>query len=295
MPSSRADPESEAVALPEPAGPRSLPDPAARPLPELLDSLDSEGATILAGQSGYLQFVGYQQLVAIAERAGAVIRLTHRPGHFIVAGRPLALVWPPKAADQVGDALGRSHLTGPHRTLIQDPVFAIDQLVEIAIRALSPAVNDTFTALTCIDWLSAGLCRISTRTLAEGVFRDRLGRVRLIESATSYSRMVNRSIDKIRQAARGMPAVVIRLMDSLAYVVEYTTSSDQRAVLRRQADMVLRAAEEDIAEPNDLAQVRERFEYLVAVSEERQATQVATGERAAVAHSVPKGALAGES
>ena len=59
-------------------------------------------------------------------------------------------------------ALAKAHVTGPHRTLMQDPVFAIDQLVEIAIRALSPAVNDTFTALTCIDWLSAGLSRLSS-------------------------------------------------------------------------------------------------------------------------------------
>ncbi len=270
-------PELEPV-TPTPVVRSVLPDPAARPLPQLLDSLASEGATVIAGESGYLQFVGYQQLVDIAERAGAVIRLTYRPGHFIVAGRPLALVWPPKAANQVGEALARSHLTGPHRTLIQDPVFAIDQLVEIAIRALSPAVNDTFTALTCIDWLSAGLCRISTRTLAEGVYRDRLGRVRLIEIDPSYSRMVNRATDKIRQASRGMPAVVIRLMDSLAHVVEYTTSADQRAVLMRQAEMILRAAEQDIQEPNDLAQVRERFASLVAVSEERQATETAASQ-----------------
>ena len=52
-------------------------------------------------------------------------------------------------------------MTGPHRTLAQDLAFAIDQLVEIAIRALSPAVNDTFTALTCIDWLGDGLCKIT--------------------------------------------------------------------------------------------------------------------------------------
>ncbi len=75
----------------------------------------------------------------------------------MLAGRPLATVWPGGAAGQVREALAKAHLTGPHRTLSQDPVFAIDQLVEIAIRALSPAVNDTFTALTCIDWLSAGL------------------------------------------------------------------------------------------------------------------------------------------
>ena len=130
--------------------------------------LKERGGIVPAVASGYLQFVGYAQLVEIATRTDAVIRLTHRPGHFIAAGRPLATVWPRGAAPQVAQALAKAHVTGPHRTLMQDPVFAIDQLVEIAIRALSPAVNDPFTALTCIDWLSAGLRRISCRTLGEG-------------------------------------------------------------------------------------------------------------------------------
>ena len=116
-------------------------------------------------------------------------------------GTALATVWPGGAAGQVALALSKAHVTGPHRTLMQDPVFAIDQLVEIAIRALSPAVNDTFTALTCIDWLSAGLSQVSSRTLSEGVYRDRFHRVRLIETDPSYARMVNRAFDKIRQAS----------------------------------------------------------------------------------------------
>ncbi len=132
-----------------------------RSVTELNRLLDERGATIPAAANGYLQFVAYGQLVRIASRLDAVIRLSHRPGHFVVAGRPLASVWPGGAAPQVRAALTEAHLTGPHRTLGQDPVFAIDQLVEIAIRALSPAVNDTFTALTCIDWLSAGLSQVS--------------------------------------------------------------------------------------------------------------------------------------
>src|SRR5665213_3410152 len=143
------------------------------PIDEATERLQQPGAVIAARHSGYLQFVGYAQLVEIAESSDAIIRLAHRPGHFVVAHRPLATVWPPEAAGRVATALDKGHVTGPHRTLTQDPVFAIDQLVEIAIRALSPAVNDTFTALTCIDWLSAGLSEISSRILEEGVYRGR--------------------------------------------------------------------------------------------------------------------------
>jgi uncharacterized membrane protein len=228
-------------------------------VPELLKLVEEGGAVVASQVSGYIQYVGYAQLIAIATRTDSFIRLEHRPGHFLATGRPLAMVWPRGAAPEVALALRKAHVTGPHRTLVQDPVFAIDQLVEIAIRALSSAVNDTFTALTCIDWLSAGLGRVSGRVLDEGVYRDSTGRVRLIEFDPSYARMVNRSFDKIRQSAGGMPAVLIRLIDSLGSIMLDTTASDQRVVLRRQADMVLRLAEATVDEPNDLEEIRFRY------------------------------------
>jgi uncharacterized membrane protein len=231
---------------------------------EMVKVLNERGGTVPALASGYLQFVGYAQLVEIATRTDAVIKLAHRPGHFIAAGRPLATVWPRGAAQQVAEALAKAHVTGPHRTLMQDPVFAIDQLVEIAIRALSPAVNDTFTALTCIDWLSAGLRRVTGRTLGEGVYRDRSGRVRLIEPAPSYARMANRAFDKIRQAAAGMPVVMIHMLDALSSVVEETISVEQREILARQGEMIARSATESVSEPNDLADIKARFESLLA-------------------------------
>ena len=233
---------------------------------ELVDLLEKPGAEVTAKQSGYLQFVGYGQLIEIAEASDAVIRLAHRPGHFVVAHRRLATVWPAGAAKRVAAALDTAHVTGPHRTLTQDPVFAIDQLVEIAIRALSPAVNDTFTALTCIDWISAGLSEISSRVLDEGIYRDRSGHVRLIEFDPSYGRMVNRAFDKVRQSGRGMPAVIIRMIDALAHITENTTNSRQRAVLMRQAEMILRGAEEEVREKYDLADIRYRFDLLVDAS-----------------------------
>ncbi len=239
-----------------------LPLERGKSVPELLKLIEERGAAVPSQVSGYIQYVGYSQLIAIATRADSVIRLEHRPGHFLATGRPLAMVWPRGAAPEVARALAKAHVTGPHRTLVQDPVFAIDQLVEIAIRALSAAVNDTFTALTCIDWLTAGLGRVSGRVLDEGVYRDSAGSVRLIEFDPSYARMVNRSFDKIRQAARGMPAVLIRLIDSLGSILLDTTSANQRVVLRRQADMVLRLAEDTVTEPHDLEEIRFRYRRL---------------------------------
>jgi uncharacterized membrane protein len=94
------------------------------------------------------------------------------------------------------------------------------------------------------------------------VYRDAAGSVRLVESDLSYARMVNRAFDKIRQAAHAMPAVLIRLMDTLGSIMLDTTSVEQRDVLRRQADMVLRLSEATVAEPNDLEEIRFRYQRL---------------------------------
>jgi uncharacterized membrane protein len=233
-------------------------------LAALQESLDRNGAEVPAASSGYLQFIGYHKVVHIAAQSDAVIRVLHRPGHFVVEGRPLAIAWPAESAPAVARALRRAHVTGPHRTLTQDPIFAVDQLVEIAIRALSPATNDTFTALTCIDWLGDGLCKLSFRNIRSQVHRDKTGYIRLVEAGLSYERMVDRAFDKIRQAGRGLPAVNIRQMETLAKVMEYTTTAEQRQVLAHQAEMILRSSDEAVPEESDRADVRRRYDDLVA-------------------------------
>jgi uncharacterized membrane protein len=223
----------------------------------------------LATASGYLQFVGYKRLVKIAVANDAVIELLQRPGHFVVAGRPLARVRPASAAPAVAARLAKEHVTGPHRTLPQDPVFAIDQLVEIALRALSPAVNDTFTAITCIDWLCSGLCQLTRVPMRSGVHRDEAGAVRVIEQTFSFPRLVNGAFDKIRQAGRGMPAIAIRQLDGLARIMEDALDGEQTEVLLRQAAMIVEASDESIPEANDRADVRRRYEAVLVAGELR--------------------------
>jgi uncharacterized membrane protein len=229
-------------------------------LSEILVRLGEDSGVVRAPSSGYLQYVSMSTLIDISGRGHAVIRLLHRPGHFVVEGEPLANVWPAAATPGVARALGGAHATGPHRTLTQDLSFAVDQLVEIAIRALSPAVNDTFTALACIDWLGDGLGKIASRWRPVTVHRDAAGHVRVITVPVSFRRLVERAHDKIRQASRGMPAVMIRQLEAIAKVMAYTSLAEQREVLLEQAEMILRASEESVPEAADRADVRRRYD-----------------------------------
>jgi uncharacterized membrane protein len=246
-----------------PVGPELKAGPS---LAELLRRLDEDSGVVRAPGSGYLQFVRMDTLIDISARSNAVIRLLHRPGHFVAEGEPLAHVWPAAAAPGVARALGGAHATGPHRTLTQDLSFAVDQLVEIAIRALSPAVNDTFTALACIDWLGDGLCKIADRWRPEPVHRDVTGRVRVIALTVGFHRLLERAHDKIRQASRGMPAVMIRQLDGLARIMSYAGTHEQRGFVVEQARMIMRACEESVPDAGDRADVQRHYDAVLTVS-----------------------------
>jgi uncharacterized membrane protein len=221
---------------------------------------------IASDASGFLQAIGHGRLVEIATSSEAIIRLLHRPGHFVVEGQLLAVVAPASAASVVTTALTESHIVGPNRTLTQDPGFAIDQLVEVAIRALSPAVNDTFTALNCIDWLGDCLCRACAEPLPSGLYHDTLGQVRLIEPALTVERLIKGACDKIRQAGRGMPAVFIRQLENLQKVSYAARTRSQRDMILHHAEMILRASDESVLEGADRRDVRAAYDSLISIS-----------------------------
>jgi uncharacterized membrane protein len=243
---------------------------------EVLTRMEAEGGTVNAADSGYVQYIRLGSMVRFAKQANAVISLDHRPGHFIVQGHTIGTVWPPEAAAEVNEALARAHITGPYRTLTQDVSFGIDQLVEIAIRALSPAVNDTFTAITCVDWLGDNLCKIVKRWHPVRVHRDEEGFIRVIAPQPRYERLVQRSFEKIRQASMGMPAIMIRQLDAVAKIMAETTGPAQRRVLLEQAGMIQRASERTVAEDADRADVRREFEAVCLIDARLASAEHAT-------------------
>jgi len=233
----------------------------------LIAEMDGEGGPVAAPRSGYLQFIQHDTLVTIATEVDAVVYVRYRPGHFIIQGTEYATVWPAAAAGRVAQELGRAHVTGPYRTLAQDVSFGIDQLVEICIRALSAAVNDTFTALTCVDWIGDSLTKVTGRWQPTRVYRDSGGAVRVIATEVTWERLVQRAFEKVRQAAPGMPAVMIRQLDALARIMERTTVPEDRQVLLDQAAMIERLSAGTVDEPRDRADVSRAYQRVVSISE----------------------------
>ncbi len=204
-------------------------------------SQSENGAILSCPKSGYLQHVDHVALVAAARRASALIVLKFRPGQFVLRGEPLAAVVPPANASELSVAIDRGIRIGRHRTLTQDSEFGIAQVVEIAIRALSPAVNDTFTGVACVDWLADALLTLAERPPLEGNWYDVGGTLRVWMPAVRLERLVKLAFDQIRQASTTTPAVLIRQLDAVRRVAPRLPAAC-RQVLSEQADAIRESA-----------------------------------------------------
>jgi uncharacterized membrane protein len=238
---------AEAGALAEPARSPSR----AAELQALLSRCAAEGGVVRATRTGFVQEIDHMSLVAAAERTEAVVRLLYRPGQFVMEDAVLGYVVPPGSAAELTPQLVRCVRIGMHRTLKQDLEFGIAQLVEIALRALSPAVNDTFTGLTCVDWLGDELRAFALRGETSGAWLGPSGAVRLVRPPLRASRLIKGAFDQIRQAAAGYPAVSIRLLQTFGRLAEQVENPQVREALVQQVEAVWEGSSADTLVKSD--------------------------------------------
>ena len=187
-----------------------------------------QGATVADGaqrrlahakRTGYIQIVDDDTLMEQAQRCDLVLRLQYQPGDFVHAGRALVEAWPPERCDDEAiSAMREAFSVGARRSALQDLRFLIDELVEIAARALSPGVNDPFTAITCLDWLSAGLSSLSKRRLPSRLRLDKNGDIRVIAHPMTFESLVDRSFGALVQYCATDMLAALRFIRALGEV-----------------------------------------------------------------------------
>lgn len=220
-----------------------------------------------APANGYIQAVDYGRLLEIADENETIIRLNHRPGHFVVAGNRLVeLFGQEQIEEHVEGAILQQIVIGKERTQTQDIEFAVDQLVDVAVRALSPGINDPTTAINCIDWLGAALVHLAQKPLPLPYWYNPNGELRLvIEHAVTYSGVVDAAFNQIRQAAVGNVAVTVRLLEAINTVRQRTDISEFQEALERHAQMIEHANRREKIEPDDREDIERRIEDLEQV------------------------------
>ena len=234
-----------------------------QPTPPALGFWD--GAEPVAdNRRGYLQQLDASGLANWAVEKNASVLLLVRPGDYVFPGAPIALVKP--RVEDVEDAIRSATALGPQRGSSADIEFAVRQLVEVAVRALSPGINDPLTTISVIDRLGAALCDLVPLHLPTGVVIER-GRPVLVVPSVDYDGLVDAMFHMIRQNGSSSTAVLIRILDVLAAVVSIERYSPRVATLQRHADLVLDDAGRNITSPADLHDVRERHHRFLAMKE----------------------------
>jgi uncharacterized membrane protein len=219
-----------------------------------------EARPVAAVDDGYLQLIDADALMALASQEDLLLRLTCRPGQYLVKGRAMVMVWPgDRVTEALVDRMNAAFVLGNQRTAAQDVEFSLLQLVEIAVRALSPGINDPFTAIACVDRLGSALCRLARRDMPSPTRFDHQGRLRLIAPGATFAGLVDTAFNQIRQNARSNPAVAIRMLDAIAEIAGHLQRAQDAVCLHRHAGMIVRGAREAVPEADDLLAVEARF------------------------------------
>ncbi len=235
--------------------------------PGLPGGFESMARPIEAPSSGYVQVIDLEALVGVAQEHDLVIRLETRPGRFVVDNTRFALAHPAeRVSDEVAEALAGAVVTGARRTAQQDIEFPIRQLVEIAVRALSPGINDPFTASTCVDQIGAGLCELARRELPSPYVMGEDGALRIVAGdPVTWERLVGSAFDQIRQCADFHVPVYVHVLESLTRIAGCVRDPERLDALRAEADLVMAAADENVPAEADRASVRRRYDELADV------------------------------
>lgn len=244
-----------------------------------MEQLGTADFLIRSENDGYIQAIDGIGLLALAEKYDLILRMNARPGDFVSIDAPLIEVWSMPDSDtsvakvknssrlgiisesdlqELSHRANESIICGPRRTPRQDVECALDELVEVAVRSLSPGINDPFTAMSCIDRLGATLGRLAERKLPSACRRDEHGRLRVIAEPVSFPRVLDSAFHQIRQYSQESVAVTIRILEALSSIWNHTHRSADRQAIIRHANLVADHARARFC-PADQSDVLDRF------------------------------------
>ncbi|MBH0114164.1 DUF2254 domain-containing protein [Novosphingobium sp. YJ-S2-02] len=230
-------------------------DPAVRPLPH--------GKAVCATKTGYVRILELGSLLDIAREHDLLIGLNVRTGDFVYPGVEIARTDARHLPDEVGEQIRACLAVGATRTTEQDLEFSIDELVEIALRALSPGINDPFTAITALHWLGAATVACGTRNLAAEDWNGGDPACPLSRCHSDFAHFLERGLVSTRGAVATSRLASLVALETLERAARLVTGPHRRALLLAEAEALVEQAQHHLVGP-DLADVRQRLEVVRA-------------------------------
>lgn len=214
-------------------------------------AMRDKAVAIRACANGYVQAIDEDSLMTLACDHDLIVWLERVAGDFMQKGQLIAFAAPAaRVGEEVAGKIRGSYSLGGQRTPAQDLLFPIDELVEIAARALSPGINDPYTAMSCIDWLGAAAGEMARRGPPSDWRADREGQVRVHAPTFSFEEQVRRGFGRMRPYVATDPNASVHALHVLAASAQSCMSSGQVAVLAREAEQLVELARTELSGPS---------------------------------------------
>ncbi len=210
---------------------------------------------IQSKESGYIQNVNNTGLLRVARDWKTVVRMEYGIGEFVVQNTPLVSLAMEEQPDQEAiAALQAAFSISRFRTVEQDPAFGIRQIVDVGLKALSPGINDTTTAVTCVDYLTAIMALIAPRQIPSSRLYEE-GKLLVIAKGSSFEGFLSESFDQIRNNANDNVAIILRMLDCFQTLAGLTTSPQRRLALIEQVQLIAELADRTVESTYDHARI----------------------------------------
>ncbi|MDF3036676.1 MAG: hypothetical protein K0S28_1950 [Paucimonas sp.] len=208
---------------------------------------------------GYIQSVDFQALAELAGKYGTVVRMERAIGEFVAPGIPIACLASANAVTQAAvHEFNEAYGVSSYRTIEQDPSFGIRQLVDISLKALSPGINDTTTAITCVDYLSVILSRCAQRRMCVPL-RFEAAKPRVIPKTPDFADLASLSFLQILENAKANTEVICRLLTAIVQVSRLVKEPAKGRALNFWAAVIEETAGRHVKEPHSLHKIGEHL------------------------------------
>ena len=222
----------------------------------------NDASSCNAADTGYIQAVDLESLIDTAVKHDLKFRLLLRPGDFVARDEPIISILPPQQlSDEIRRSITHDIYIGSQRTATQDLEFVMQELVEVGLRAISPSINDPFTAINAVDYLGEALRRITRRHMPPETLCDSHGAVRIVIDRPDFDGLCDVAFNQIRQHAVTYPDVLIRILENINRAARETTLPKRKQTLYRHARMILTLGT-SFPEPYDRQALTDRFNLL---------------------------------
>lgn len=250
---------------------------------EVLRSLaERSWHAVPAAMNGYIQSVDNDALLRLARDRKTVVRMERGIGAFVVQNTALASLALQDPPDQKTiEALNAVYSIGRYRTVEQDPAFGIRQLVDMALKALSPGVNDTSTAVICVDYLTAILAQLVARKCPASL-RYEGDELRVITIAPTFEGLLAEAFDQIRGSAEGNIGIMARMLGAFETLADLTVSPRRRRALHEQVQWLAELAGRTTEASHDRARIARRLMEVREALESGSALRAAEKEGVAL-------------